>query len=371
MSTQSYVVEITQPNHKAERREYTDGRVIFGRSRAHAHLVVSDDQLSGRHCEMTFLDGRVQVVDLNSTNGTWLGGKRQIHRFELKKGQRFRAGNVRLALVSAPGDAPEPMQKLAEVTRLPALTRLPTVEPARVKPRPKPPAAAKKTSQKPRRKHHVTKLFLLIGAILGLAAFVVPSMCVDLDELALDADAAAATPAFIADGFATVARMDGEHSALTLVRTLTAGADVTADYTATAEASAEQLAQVASQLDGAAAEAQAAQMKEAAEAARLATEGAGKGMRVMAGLIAVPYFACGLLGLIGVLGVFIRFGRLMGAATLLVGLAGFAGWALQLSLFARVPFLSPAMGFYVLAAGLALATLSGLAALFVPEPKRV
>lgn len=48
-------------------------------------LIISDKAVSGNHCELTFVDGKVYIEDMNSTNGTFIDGER-ISRKELKNG---------------------------------------------------------------------------------------------------------------------------------------------------------------------------------------------------------------------------------------------------------------------------------------------
>lgn len=49
--------------------------VIIGRDPSKAKLVFKDDEkLSGRHCELTVKDGMIFVLDLKSTNGTFVNG---------------------------------------------------------------------------------------------------------------------------------------------------------------------------------------------------------------------------------------------------------------------------------------------------------
>ena len=56
-------------------------------------LIISDKAVSGNHCELTFVDGKVYIEDMNSTNGTFIDGER-ISRKELKNGDIIILGKM-------------------------------------------------------------------------------------------------------------------------------------------------------------------------------------------------------------------------------------------------------------------------------------
>lgn len=69
----------------------------IGRSPA-ASLVVDAPLISRVHCRLTVsADGRVEVVDLDSTNGTWVNGS-QIAAATLHEGAVLRVGRVEFIL---------------------------------------------------------------------------------------------------------------------------------------------------------------------------------------------------------------------------------------------------------------------------------
>lgn len=56
-------------------------------------LIISDKAVSGNHCDLTFVDGKVYIDDMNSTNGTFIDGER-ISRKELKNGDIIILGKM-------------------------------------------------------------------------------------------------------------------------------------------------------------------------------------------------------------------------------------------------------------------------------------
>lgn len=62
--------------------------------RASNDLIVSDNAVSGVHCELTLEDGSVYIEDMNSTNGTFIGDER-ISRTELKNGDIVVLGKMK------------------------------------------------------------------------------------------------------------------------------------------------------------------------------------------------------------------------------------------------------------------------------------
>lgn len=66
---------------------------IIGRR---GEITLNDDTVSGRHAELTVLDGSFFLTDLGSTNGTWqlVNGQRQpFIRGPVLAGQEFAFGN--------------------------------------------------------------------------------------------------------------------------------------------------------------------------------------------------------------------------------------------------------------------------------------
>ena len=62
-----------------------------------ADFIVDAALVSRLHCRLTAADGHVEVVDLRSTNGTFINDKR-IDKASLSAGDRLRVGRIELQL---------------------------------------------------------------------------------------------------------------------------------------------------------------------------------------------------------------------------------------------------------------------------------
>jgi hypothetical protein len=67
---------------------------VIGRA-TEADIVVDDPGVSRRHAEIHMLDGQARVVDLGSTNGTYLNGER-VHAAALVHGSAITVGRTRI-----------------------------------------------------------------------------------------------------------------------------------------------------------------------------------------------------------------------------------------------------------------------------------
>jgi pSer/pThr/pTyr-binding forkhead associated (FHA) protein len=62
-----------------------------------ADFIVDAALVSRVHCRITAADDKLEVVDLKSTNGTYVNGKR-VQRAELQTGDRLGVGRVELVV---------------------------------------------------------------------------------------------------------------------------------------------------------------------------------------------------------------------------------------------------------------------------------
>ena len=62
-----------------------------------ADFIVDAALVSRLHCRLTATDDRLEVVDLASTNGTFVNDKR-VDKARLTKGDRLRVGRVELTV---------------------------------------------------------------------------------------------------------------------------------------------------------------------------------------------------------------------------------------------------------------------------------
>jgi hypothetical protein len=90
-SAQSLVLAAGDQTH-VFRADFTAGR--------QGTLPLSDDLASGHHALFQFAHSFWYVQDLNSTNGTWLNGRRIFQAQRLKKGDKIRMGHTTMTVVS-------------------------------------------------------------------------------------------------------------------------------------------------------------------------------------------------------------------------------------------------------------------------------
>jgi len=76
--------------------ELEQARLLIGRSSG-CQLVLGDDTVSRRHAELFIEDGRWLLRDLDSSNGTWLNGRRIVEA-EVRPGDVLHLGGCRLRL---------------------------------------------------------------------------------------------------------------------------------------------------------------------------------------------------------------------------------------------------------------------------------
>jgi pSer/pThr/pTyr-binding forkhead associated (FHA) protein len=74
---------------------------------------IAEPSVSSHHCEVVLRGAEILVRDLNSTNGTFIGGEK-VTEGVLKPGQTLRLGQIEMRLDSS--DAPAPAKKLGETT---------------------------------------------------------------------------------------------------------------------------------------------------------------------------------------------------------------------------------------------------------------
>jgi pSer/pThr/pTyr-binding forkhead associated (FHA) protein len=64
-------------------------------------LILRDERASSHHALFQFAHGLWYVQDLDSTNGTWLNGRRIYQSQRLKKSDKVRVGHTTMIVVSA------------------------------------------------------------------------------------------------------------------------------------------------------------------------------------------------------------------------------------------------------------------------------
>lgn len=77
-------------------RIHPGGVKTVGRA-TRADFIIDAALVSRLHCRLEADDERLSVVDLDSTNGTWVNGRR-IERARLTDGDRLRVGRIELTV---------------------------------------------------------------------------------------------------------------------------------------------------------------------------------------------------------------------------------------------------------------------------------
>ena len=73
------------------------GSLVVGRSRSLCDIVIDhDDSISGRHCELSVVDGNWYVRDLKSSNGTRVNSQKVFQELMLKNGDILKLGQTAL-----------------------------------------------------------------------------------------------------------------------------------------------------------------------------------------------------------------------------------------------------------------------------------
>lgn len=74
-----------------------------------ANFIVDATLVSRVHCRLTASDSEIEIVDLDSTNGTFLNGERVDKRAIARSGDRIGIGRVELIVNEGTGsnDAPD------------------------------------------------------------------------------------------------------------------------------------------------------------------------------------------------------------------------------------------------------------------------
>ncbi len=91
-------LEVVEGADRGRTWPLTRRETILGRG-DEAHIKLSDGVCSRRHCKITVNGDSVRLLDLHSTNGTWLNQKR-VEQAEVATGDLIRIGQTELRLVT-------------------------------------------------------------------------------------------------------------------------------------------------------------------------------------------------------------------------------------------------------------------------------
>jgi pSer/pThr/pTyr-binding forkhead associated (FHA) protein len=93
-----WILQSTDPNQPFTFRLLANSIKTVGRA-ARADFVVDAALVSRLHCRLTLDDSGLGVEDLESTNGTWVNG-RKVRRAPLVSGDKLKVGRVEFAVKS-------------------------------------------------------------------------------------------------------------------------------------------------------------------------------------------------------------------------------------------------------------------------------
>src|SRR5271170_1332060 len=109
-------------------RPLVDGQISIGRDQAN-QLCLIDSAVSRRHCAIQQVDGRYELVDLDSHNGTFVNGTPVRHRV-IDHGDVIRIGNTEFAFLTHEGEvSPSVKMRLSDVTSTSTVTSIPVEHP--------------------------------------------------------------------------------------------------------------------------------------------------------------------------------------------------------------------------------------------------
>lgn len=74
------------------------GRLLIGRAES-CDVIIDDDGISAIHAVLEIYEGKARIYDMNSTNGTWVSGKRVVVA-DLNPGDNFALSNIDLSFLA-------------------------------------------------------------------------------------------------------------------------------------------------------------------------------------------------------------------------------------------------------------------------------
>lgn len=101
-----YVLNVVYPTEMAQSLSLSAHPIILGRSQQ-CDLLIEDEWVSRRHCQVWTENQRIWVQDLGSTNGTFVDGQQIRQIVNLNLGQRIQLGKIILQAFEA-ADRSEP-----------------------------------------------------------------------------------------------------------------------------------------------------------------------------------------------------------------------------------------------------------------------
>jgi hypothetical protein len=151
---------LLSPGMTGRTHELKADKTTVGRSEDNT-FPVAEASVSSHHCELLLRGSEVLVRDLNSTNGTYIGGQK-IAESVLKLGQILRLGQVEMRLETYVPGAPEKMH-LDRTTVIPGGVKLTELEQGA-----RSGGFDTKGSGFSKKDNKINEIFIIIGVVLGL-----------------------------------------------------------------------------------------------------------------------------------------------------------------------------------------------------------
>lgn len=95
-----YVLNVVYPTEMAQSLSLSEHPIVLGRSQQ-CDLLIEDEWVSRRHCQVWTENQRIWVQDLGSTNGTYIDGQQIRQIVNLNLGQRIQLGKIILQAFEA------------------------------------------------------------------------------------------------------------------------------------------------------------------------------------------------------------------------------------------------------------------------------
>ncbi len=142
-----FAVVINEKGGQPRRQEFNKSEVTIGRVQGN-DIILPKQNVSKRHSRVVVKDGKFIIVDLKSTNGTYVNGRKIASPMVIKPSDKIYIGDFILSVenideaidaADSPMSAPAP----AVAAAAPISEPLPQIEPPRAKPAPPPPPRPK------------------------------------------------------------------------------------------------------------------------------------------------------------------------------------------------------------------------------------
>src|SRR4051794_20469143 len=108
-----FAITISEKGGESKRLEFVKPEVTIGRVQGN-DIILPKGNVSKRHSRIVFKDGKFIIVDLKSTNGTYVNGRKITSPIVIKGSDKVYIGDFILAVddgpaVDAAADQPPPL----------------------------------------------------------------------------------------------------------------------------------------------------------------------------------------------------------------------------------------------------------------------